>query len=185
MPHRLLPSFWTGLLSAKRAAAAVEFALVGLACIAFLMALINLGLFGYDVSSLARAVQQTGRWAATEAAASYAASGGAITTPCLNGDIATFNGLAKPALPGLSSSSLTTASGTQTTGNMTLTASWSGTAGSAPGLYLLLTGTYKWQPLGFSAFGAISIPMRISSAATVVGSTSSDASVSSSCANTY
>ena len=55
----------------------------------------------------------------------------------------------------------------------------------APGLYLLLTGTYKWQPLGFSAFGAISIPMRISRAATVVGSTSSDASVSSSCANTY
>lgn len=169
----------------RRAGTAVEFALVGLAFMAFIMAIINLGLAGYEIAQLSRSVQQTGRWAATEAAASYAASGGMITETCLDNDLAKFNSLTTHALPALTATGNATANGSQTTGNLTLQATWSGTAGATPGLYLLLTGTYHWYPMGFSEFGTQGIVVRIASAATVVGSATSGATVSTSCGTTY
>ena len=168
-------------MTARRAVAAVEFALTGLAVIVFLLVIVNLGLLGLDIATLSRSVQATGRWAAVSATASYATNNGTITEPCLGSVVTIFTHYSAPPLPALAAPANATASGTQTTGNISLQTNWTGTAGAAPGIYLTLTATYNWQPIGFAKFGSLSLPIRIVTAATVMGSSLSGASVSPSC----
>jgi hypothetical protein len=174
-------SLWHRFTIARRAAAAVEFALLGLAVVGFLLVIVNLGILGLDIATLARSVQATGRWAAVSATASYAASSGTITEPCLGSVVTVFNHYGAPPLPTLTVPGGSSASGTQTTGSISLQTSWRGSTGAAPGVYLTLSATYNWRPFGYAKFGTLALPIRIVTAATVMGSSLSGASVSSSC----
>ena len=170
------------LIAARQAGAAVEFAISGLALFAFILGILNLGLLGFSLGALDRGVQATGRWAATQASSSYATSGGTITLPCLGRVVTAFNTYADPPLAPLGQpASITSSSGSQTTGNLKLTATWTNSGpGTSPGEYLTLTATYSWLPLGFAAFGH-GFPVSLTTAATVMGSSLSSASVSATC----
>jgi hypothetical protein len=151
-----------GLVRQRRAGAAVEFALVGTALVAFLLAIVNLGMLGFSVGALVRGVQSAARAAAVQTAATYAATE-AITCPSESAIVGYFNEYADPPLP--------PASGT--TGNPAVNATWSDNGGDAvatepPGVYLTLTATYKWVPIGFAPFGA-GINLSITTVATVTG----------------
>lgn len=172
--------FLLRIFAAERAGAAVEFAVCSFGVFAFILAILNLGLLGFQFGALVHAVQQTGRWAAVQATASVVSSQAAITEPCLARTVSQFNALADPPLVAMAQPSGASASGTQISGNETLTVSWTGTAGSANGIYETLTGTLRWQPVGFSSFGQ-GFPLQISTAASVAGSTISGVTVNASC----
>jgi Flp pilus assembly protein TadG len=151
-----------GLARQRRAGAAVEFALVGTALVAFLLAIVNLGMLGFSVGALVRGVQSAARAAAVQTAATYAATE-AITCPSESAIVGYFNEYADPPLP----------PATGATGNPAVNASWSDNGGDAvttepPGVYLTLTATYKWVPIGFAPFGA-GINLSITTVATVTG----------------
>jgi hypothetical protein len=125
-------------------------------------------------------VQETGRWAAVQATASVVSSQSAITEPCLARDVSEFNTLADPPLKPIAQPGGASASGSQTSGNETLIVSWTGTAGSANGIYETLTGILHWQPVGFANFGQ-GFPLEISTAASVAGSSISGVTANASC----
>jgi len=146
----------------RRAGAAVEFALVGLAMVGFLLAIVNLGMLGFTIGALVRGVQSAARAAAVQTANTYATTE-AITCPSESAIVGYFNQYADPPLP----------PATGTTGNPAVTATWSDNGGDAtttepPGVYLTLTATYKWAPIGFAAFGT-GINLSITTVATVTG----------------
>ena len=195
VPHPARHPFWsinvltiakklTSFGPARRAAAAVEFAICGLAIIAFLMVLLNLGLLGLDVSIQARATQATARAAAVAAARyyvnnnSYACS--VSTTTSYSSVAALFDSFASPVLP---------ASGTSNGSNPQITATWYNTPTSAstpslpPGIALALTTKYVWQPLGFAGLGG-GITLKLSTVAMVMGSYGTTATVNSDCGTT-
>jgi hypothetical protein len=152
---------------ARGAVASVEFAICGLGVFFFIIALLNLGLLGFSMSDLARTIQSTARYAAVTAANSYA-NNSSYTCPSLGTVVTAYNSYTYGALPTLAVPSGTTSSGSQTNGNMTLTTAWTNSTGSAGsvGLYVTLTGTYTWKPVGWP--GAFSgIPLKISTVATV------------------
>jgi Flp pilus assembly protein TadG len=167
-PRQNLARPWRVLLRlgrARRASTAVEFALTGLALFLFLLAIVNLGMLGFSLGALVRGVQSAARTAAVNAAANYATTG-AITCPSNAAVVGYFNSYADPPLP---------AATTSATGNPTITAAWtdntSGAVTSEPqGVYLTLTGTYKWLPIGFSNFGSSGIKLSITTVAEVMGS---------------
>jgi Flp pilus assembly protein TadG len=149
---------------ARRAAAAVEFAICGLALLVFIFGIVNLGLLGMSLSSLARGVQSAARAAAVYTSAQYA-NQGAFTCPSDSTIVTDFNNAAGPALPG---------AGDSNGSNPRLTVTWtnngtSSNAGDPPGLYLTLTGTYRWSPIGFNGVFP-SIPLSITTVTTVMGS---------------
>jgi Flp pilus assembly protein TadG len=167
--------------AAKQGGAAVEFGVCGPALFGFILGIVNLGLLGFQFGALVHAVQETGRWAAVQATASVVNSETSITEPCLGSDVSEFNALADPPLGAMAQPTGTAAaSGTQTTGNVTLTVSWNGTAGSANGIYDTLTGILTWRPLGFASFGP-GFSMKISTAASAAGSSVSGVTVNASC----
>jgi len=154
----------------RRAFAAVEFALVSLAMFGFLLAIINLGMLGLTLGALVHGVQSAARTAAVQTSYNYATSR-ALTCPSNAAIIGYFNQHADPPLP----------PATSTTSNPALIASWSNNGNDTvttepPGVYLTLTGTYRWVPIGFAPFGA-GINLSITTVATVTGS----AQVSSAC----
>jgi hypothetical protein len=173
---------WRCFAASRQAGAAIEFAFSGLALFGFILGILNLGLLGFSLGALTHGVQATGRWAATQASASYANNGSTITLPCLGRVVTAFNGYADPPLTPLSQPSASASTGHQTTGNLTLTATWANStaAGSAPGVYLTLTATYFWLPLGFAAFGH-GFPVSLTTAATVMGSSLTSATVATTC----
>jgi hypothetical protein len=171
-------------IAARRASAAVEFALCGMAIFLFFFIVLNLGLLGFQLSILARAVQATGRWAAVHASASYVANStsATFTLPCTSQDAGAFNSFTtSSALPLLSTTTTSVYSGTVTSGNLSLTAAWTtASINAVPGIYVTMSAVYTWQPIGF--FGGITIPLKIATAATVGGSaTTSGAKVATSC----
>jgi len=169
------------LAAAEQGGAAVEFGICGPALFGFIFAIVNLGLLGFQFGALVHAVQATGRWAAVQATASVVNSQTSITEPCLGSDVSEFNALADPPLTAMSQPTGTAAAtGSQTTGNVTLTVSWTGTAGSANGIYDTFTGVLNWQPIGLAGFG-LGFPMKISTAASTVGSSVSGVTVNASC----
>jgi hypothetical protein len=175
--HRILRRF----AAARGASAAVEFAMCGIAIFAFFFFILNLGLLGFELSIMARGVQTTGRWAAVQASAAYVSSTSTFTLPCTSKDAATFNNVASSALPLLPTAATGSSSGTVTSGNLSLTATWSGSPNGSPGMYVTMSAVYTWRPIGFN-FGSINIPLKIATAATLVGSaTVSSASVATSC----
>jgi Flp pilus assembly protein TadG len=161
-PNPRLHRLAAALARQRRGGAAVEFALVGMALVAFLLAIVNLGMLGFSVGALVRGVQSAARAAAVQTAATYAATE-AVTCPSESAIVGYFNEYADPPLP--------PASGT--TGNPAVNASWSDNGGDAvttepPGVYLTLTATYKWVPIGFAPFGT-GINLSITTVATVTG----------------
>jgi hypothetical protein len=161
------------LAATRRAGAATEFALCGLGLFAFIMAVVNMGLLGLSLGALQRGVQASARQAAVNAAASYAASSSATFTCPSTATINNyFNGFANPPLPPVGSSN-----------GPTLAISWvnnssDSTATEPPGVYITLTATYNWVPLGFGELGP-SISLKLSTLAEVTGTTVSGASFTS------
>jgi hypothetical protein len=158
---------------ARQAAAAVEFAICGSALLLFIFGIVNLGLLGMSVSALARGVQSAARAAAVDTSAKFA-NAGAFTCPTAGTIVTDFNNAAGPALPG---------AGSADGSNPHLTITWTdnGTSsieGDPPGLYLTLTASYQWSPIGFSGLFP-SIPLSITTVATVMGSQNQ----ASACAN--
>ena len=168
------------LCAARRASAAVEFALSGLALFAFIMAILNFGLLGFSLGTLAHSVQATARKAAVYASNQYATTG-IMTCPDAAMITTFFNGYAQPPLPG---------AGTATGSNPIITATWTNNSSGAGGgtsatpewngVYLTLTVKYIWSPVGFSMF-IQGIPLSITTAATVMGSFDIPTVVSPSC----
>ena len=160
----------------RRASAAVEFAISGLALFAFIMAILNFGLLGFSLGTLAHSVQATARKAAMYASNQYATTG---TMTCPSSAMITtfFNGYAQPPLP---------TAGTATGSNPLITATWTNNSSGAitsewNGVYLTLTVKYLWSPVGFNMFTK-GIPLSITTAATVMGSSTIPATgISSSC----
>ena len=136
--------------------------MVGLALVFFLLAIVNLGMLGFSVGALVRGVQSAARAAAVQTANTYAATE-AVTCPSESAIVGYFNEYADPPLP----------PATGTTGNPAVTATWSDNGGDAvttepPGVYLTLTATYKWMPIGLAVFGT-GINLSITTVATVTG----------------
>jgi Flp pilus assembly protein TadG len=159
---------------ARQAAAAVEFAICGLALLLFIFGIVNLGLLGMSLSALARGVQSAARAAAVYSSAEYA-NAGALTCPADSLVIADFNNAVGPALP---------AAGETNGANPRLAITWTnnGTSSDAndpPGLYLTLTGTYQWSPIGFNKLFP-SIPLSITTVTSVMGSQNQTSSCSNS-----
>jgi Flp pilus assembly protein TadG len=149
---------------ARRAAAAVEFAICGLALLLFIFGILNLGLLGLSLSALARGVQSAARAAAVYTSAQYANTG-AFTCPSPGTIVTDFNNASSPALP---------SAGTVNGSNPLVTVTWTnngtnGEAGDPPGLYLTLTGSYRWSPIGFNGLFP-GIPLSITTVTTVMGS---------------
>jgi hypothetical protein len=147
-----------------QAGPAIEFAMSGLALFAFLLGILNLGLLGFSLGALARGVQAAARTSAVQATASYVNTG-TMTCPANTVVAGYFTTYSSPALP---------AAGTNAgTSNPYINAVWTNNnAGTGvnqpPGVYLTLTGTYVWRPVGFN-FGP-GLTMKITTVATVPGS---------------
>jgi len=160
----------------RSGAVAVEFAVSGLALFGFVLVLINMGLLGLSIGALAHGVQAAARTAAVQAAKNYVNSGSTYSCPAPASVATYFNNFANPPLP---------VSGTSATAsNPYINAVWTNnssnaTAGEPPGVYLTLTGTYVWHPIGFN-FGP-GITLKITTLATVLGSASGGATVDASC----
>lgn len=147
----------------RRGAAAVEFALSAIALLAFLLAIINLGLLGFSLSALARGVQTAARASVVYTSAQYATTKSFVTPSC-----AATTGYFDSAVGGPMPSA-----GTSSGSNPLLTVNWTNNYNSTvanypPGVILTLTGSYNWTPFGFEGFFK-GIPLRITTVATVMG----------------
>lgn len=142
-------------LICRRSAAAVEFALCGVALFAFLLGIVNLGLLGLTLGDLQHAVEQAARKAAVTAAANGA--GECPTTATIK---TYFNNFAAPLLP---ANAATLSYRTYSSGTVTTSANpsnpWvdNASSGIPNGTYLALTATYAWKPIGFAAFKGITL----------------------------
>lgn len=160
---------------ARGGGAAIEFALAGLALFFFMLVIINLGLLGFSLAAVARGVQSAARAAAVQAASSNVQNGSFVcpTSTQISGY---FNSFVSPPLP---------AAGTIAgSSNPLLTVAWTNNAAGSgvnepPGVYLTLTATYHWTPVGLN-FGS-PIALKIATVATVLGSTASGVTIGASC----
>ncbi|WP_298285102.1 TadE/TadG family type IV pilus assembly protein [Acidocella sp.] len=151
----------------RRASAAIEFALVGLAFMAFVMAFINIGFLAFSLDSVTNALKATVRWASIQATNGLVTSSPSLTEPCLTRTISTFNGF-DTGVPAVSTGTAPSgASGTISGSPLSLTVTWSGSGSSTS---VLARATYNWQPLGFAEFSGLTFTM--SAIAPIVGSAS-------------
>jgi len=153
----------SGFARQRRAVAAVEFALVSLALFGFLLAVVNLGMLGFTLGALVRGVQSAARAAAVQTGYNYATTSN-FTCPTQSAIVGYFNQYADPPLP----------PATGATSNPAVIATWTNNGTDTvttepPGVYLTLTGTYHWVPIGFAPFGT-GIDLSITTVATVDGS---------------
>jgi Flp pilus assembly protein TadG len=148
----------------RRAAAAVEFAICGMALFLFIFGIVNLGMLGLSLGGLVRGVQSAARAAAVYTSNKYATTG-AFSCPSTSMIVTYFNNAATGALP---------AAGSAKGSNPLVAVTWtnngtSSVTGAAPGLYLTLTGTYRWAPIGFLGVFP-TIPLSITTVTEVMGS---------------
>jgi Flp pilus assembly protein TadG len=153
-------------IAARRAAAAVEFAISALALLLFLFGIINLGYLGLQISALEHGVVGAARKAGVTAAANLTGNGAKTTCPTTADIQGYFNSFAAPPLRA--------ATGAATDGSPVLTFStgpWvnNGAAGTPAGTYLTITATYRWIPIGFPAYFGVGLNLSITSAAFVMG----------------
>jgi hypothetical protein len=142
--------------------AAVEFALSGVALMLFIFGIVNLGMLGFSISALNHAVQQAARTAAVQAAANYVSTG-TYTCPSASTIGGYFDKYAEPPF--------TSSQATNTP--MKLSAIWTNNGASSTGLqdlYLTLTVTYNWRPIGIPIFPN-GIALKATTVATVLGTT--------------
>jgi Flp pilus assembly protein TadG len=143
---RRLQSMGRGLAVARRGAAAVEFALSGLALITFFMVIINLGYLGFTVNTLQRVTTASARIAAAAAAADMSGNGNQGTCPSASQIQGYFNGAA--VRTPLFAPTLTLNSPVWTD---------NGTAQTPNGTYLQLTATETWKPIGFGMLSGVTL----------------------------
>ncbi len=181
LPLRQLRAQLHRFRTTRRAVAAVEFALTGMAFIAFLIGLLNLGLLGLTMSTMQHCVQAAARTAAVKASNNYVAS---LTTstvkytcPTASAVAGYFNNFATAPLP---------AGSTSASANPYIQAKWynnssgSSYTGMPPGVLLVLTASYRWAPLGFASF-TNGITLRLTTLATVLGTNGTSITIDSSC----
>jgi Flp pilus assembly protein TadG len=174
-----------GRLAKNRdAGTATEFAICGLAYFAFMLGIVNLGMAGISLGALSRGVQQAGRMAAVQAASNYAASSPGVFTCPAPAVVATyFNNAVNPPLPsaGTNASTSNPYINAVWTDNDSSTAGASNAATEPPGVYVTLTASYRWKPIGFNVFGN-GLVLKITTVATVPGSSAvASSSVDGSC----
>jgi Flp pilus assembly protein TadG len=172
---RLIISISRRFWQAERGVAAVEFALCGLAIMAFMMAIVNFGLLGFSLGAMERATEATARTAAMYASNQYASTG-TMTCPSNATVVGYFNQYGQPPLPG---------AGTTAGSNPLITIDWTNNSDGTNvtewhGVYLTLTVQYNWHPIGFLPF-VRTIPLSITTASTVMGSFDIPTVVASSC----
>ncbi len=164
----------------RRASAAVEFAICGLALIAFIMVIINLGLLGFSVGTMQRGIQASARNAAVQAANNYVSSLAAgtakYTCPSASTVAGYFNNLTGNVLPAASTSS---------SANPYLLVNWYNNSastyiGKPPGVLVVLTITYKWTPFDFSPIGNV-LTLRLTTISVVNGTVGGSVAIDSSC----
>ena len=143
------------LAAARRAAMAVEFAIVSLALFIFLFGIINLGDLGLVLGALQRGVQGAARQAAVTAAANLANNAACPTAAQIQGYFGSY------AAPVINTAAATPSYGAGSP--------WVINDATLPGSYLVMTETYTWKPLGFAAFGT-GFPVSLTAAAFVMGS---------------
>lgn len=175
---RSLSRVFRSLVQERHAAAAAEFAICGLVMMAFIMAIINLGLLGFSVGTMQRGIQVAARNAAVTSANNYVntlANGtNTYTCPSASTIAATFNSLTGNVLPPASTSS---------SSKLYLIAKWynnsTGTAYTSmpPGVVVVVSVTYKWSPLDFVAFGNL-LTLRLTTVSVVNGTDNTSASSS-------
>ncbi len=170
-PQTLRARFAT-LLRARSAAAAVEFALMGLATFAFFFAILNLGLLGFTLSTLQRAVEMASRTAAVNATVAGSSTGSGVcpTVSDVTGYFNRYMGHMIPKVGAANGPTLTfytNASGTPAS----FSGPWVNSTSAAPtGTYIALGASYTWSPIGFAELA--SIPLTIKTIAFAMGSPS-------------
>jgi hypothetical protein len=162
---------WRALLAARHGGTATEFALVGFAAFLFMMAILNIGMLGFSVGALEHAVQATARREAVAASLSNVTND-QFVCPAASVVQSDFNSYSQPALP---------ASATSNAGNTgpLLDILWTDNNPSIPGVYLTLTATYDWTPIGFALLGN-GLVMSVTAAAEVTGSAATGVSIQTS-----
>jgi hypothetical protein len=163
--------YWRTLPGACQGGTATEFALVGFAAFLFMMAILNIGMLGFSIGALEHAVQATARKEAVAASLSNV-NGNQFVCPAAATVQSDFNNYADPPLP---------ASASTNAGNTgpLLDILWTDNNSSIPGIYVTLTATYNWTPIGFSALGN-GLVMSVTAAAEVTGSAATNVSIQSS-----
>lgn len=173
-PHfaKYIRAILAAFVRARSGAAAVEFALLGLATFAFFFAILNLGLLGFTLTTLQRATEMTARTAAVNATVAESSSGSGVC-PTVADVTSYFNQYVGRMIPKVGATGgptltfYTNASGTP--------ASFSGpwvtsTSNTPTGTYIALGATYRWSPIGFVKLA--SIPLTIRTVAFAMGSLS-------------
>lgn len=145
--------------AARHGAAAVEFALSGIALLAFLMVIINLGMLGFSVNTLQRVTTATVRTAAAAAAADMSGNGSQSACPSASQIQSAFNNAA--GRTSLFAPNLVLDDPVWTD---------NGTSGTPNGTYLHLTATESWKPIGFNMLSGITLS--VSAVAFVMGAPS-------------
>lgn len=163
------------LWRARGGGAAIEFAISGLALFIFMLVIVNLGLLGFSLAAVARGVQSAARNAAVQAGASYVQNN-SFTCPTSAQIAVYFNNAVSPPLPAAGTNAVSS--------NPLVTALWTNNAAGTganepPGVYLTLTATYNWRPVGLN-FGS-PIALKIATVATVLGSSASGVTIGASC----
>jgi hypothetical protein len=146
--------------------AAVEFALSGVLLMLFIFGIVNLGMLGFSIAALNHGVQQAARSAAVKAAANFVSTG-TYTCPSTTDIEGYFDTYADPPFP--SSKPITTPN--YIASPVSLTAAWTNNGTGTTGLqdlYITLTVTYKWRPIGIPVFPN-GIPLQATTVATVLG----------------
>ncbi len=157
----------------RRAGAATEFALIGLWAIGLMLVILNLALLSYSLGALAHGVQAAARQAAVTAASnSTGSTTGTVTTQTFATcpDASTVAGY----FTSFSNHALPAAGTTSGTSNPYIASAWNYTSGNGLGLYVTVSGVYKWRPMGFNLLNSNFITLKISTWATVPGSISSN-----------
>ena len=143
---------------ARRAAAAVEFAITSLALFTFLMGIINLGDLGLVLGALQHGVQGAARQAAVTAAGDLASGTACPTSANIQSYFTAF------AVPPLAANSAVPSYGAGSP--------WVSNDTTLPGSYVVLTETYNWVPIGFLPFGT-GFSLSLTAAGFVMGSSAS------------
>ena len=147
-----------GFARARRAAAAVEFAITSLALFTFLMGIINLGDLGLVLGALQHGVQGAARQAAVTAAGDLASGAACPTSANIQSYFSAF------AVPPLTAGTAVPSYGAGSP--------WVSNDTTLPGSYVVLTETYNWVPIGFSPFGT-GFNLSLTAAGFVMGSSAS------------
>jgi hypothetical protein len=144
----------------RNASASVEFALSGLALMAFIFVIINLGDLGLVLGALRHGVQGAVRDMAVQTGVSLANNNSCVSSGAAAGY---FSSYAAPLLP--------TASSTPTPGFPTVTATWTNDTASntVQGTYVTVTASYLWTPIGLPNYRAAGVPLSVTATQMVVG----------------